>query len=67
MADAIGGVPVCVDANLHSRTSDGKGSGLKLKKGTTEIKGEDALAWLRTRYGFGDGSDIARPRPSTCT
>ncbi|MFD4989268.1 LCP family protein [Streptomyces sp. NPDC058372] len=62
MADAIGGVPVCVDANLHSRTSDGKGSGLKLKKGTTEIKGEDALAWLRTRYGFGDGSDIARAK-----
>ncbi len=61
-ADAIGGVPVCVDANLHSRTSDGKGSGLKLKKGTTEIKGEDALAWLRTRYGFGDGSDIARAK-----
>ncbi|MEV5306130.1 LCP family protein [Streptomyces diastaticus] len=62
MADAIGGVPVCVDANLHSRTADGKGSGLKLRKGTTEIKGEDALAWLRTRYGFGDGSDIARAK-----
>ncbi|SDL19541.1 LCP family protein [Streptomyces indicus] len=62
MADAIGGVPVCVDANIHSRTRDGKGSGLKLEEGTTEIKGEQALQWLRTRYGFEDGSDIARAK-----
>ncbi|MEG8279480.1 LCP family protein [Streptomyces sp. AHA2] len=62
MADAIGGVPVCVDANIHSRTSDGKGSGLKLKKGTTYIQGEQALQWLRTRYGFEDGSDLARAK-----
>ncbi|CAL9481698.1 Polyisoprenyl-teichoic acid--peptidoglycan teichoic acid transferase TagU [Streptomyces sp. enrichment culture] len=60
MADAVGGVPVCVDANIHSRTSDGKGSGLKLEKGTTDIQGEQALQWLRTRYGFEDGSDLAR-------
>ncbi|MFF2852915.1 LCP family protein [Streptomyces sp. NPDC058001] len=60
MADAIGGVPVCVDANVYSHTTDGKGSGLKLKEGTTPIKGEQALQWLRTRYGFGDGSDIGR-------
>ncbi|MBC9716681.1 LCP family protein [Streptomyces sp. TRM66268-LWL] len=62
MADAIGGVPVCVDANIHSRNSKGEGSGLKLEKGTTEVKGEDALKWLRTRYGFEDGSDIARAK-----
>ncbi|MGW1210756.1 LCP family protein [Streptomyces sp. NPDC002499] len=60
MADAIGGVPVCVDANIYSHTSSGHGSGLKLEKGTTSIKGEQALQWLRTRYGFEDGSDIAR-------
>ncbi|QYX79621.1 LCP family protein [Streptomyces akebiae] len=62
MADAIGGVPVCVDANIHSHTSDGKGSGLKLEEGTTYIKGKQALQWLRTRYGFEDGSDIARAK-----
>jgi LCP family protein required for cell wall assembly len=62
MADAIGGVPVCVDANIHSRDSKGHGSGLKLEKGTTYIKGEQALQWLRTRYGFEDGSDLARAK-----
>ncbi|MGW1276066.1 LCP family protein [Streptomyces tsukubensis] len=60
MADAIGGVPVCVQQNIRSRTRDGKGSGLKLKKGTTYVQGEQALQWLRTRYGFGDGTDLYR-------
>ncbi|USC49287.1 LCP family protein [Streptomyces filamentosus] len=62
MADAIGGVPVCVDANIHSRSADGKGSGLKLEKGTTSIQGEQALQWLRTRYGFEDNTDLGRAK-----
>jgi LCP family protein required for cell wall assembly len=62
MADAIGGVPVCVDANIHSRDGAGHGSGLKLRKGTHPVKGEQALQWLRTRYGFEDGSDLARAK-----
>lgn len=62
MADAIGGVPVCVDANVESRDSQGHGSGLKLEEGTTYVKGEQALQWLRTRYGFEDGSDLARAK-----
>ncbi|MEU8959971.1 LCP family protein [Streptomyces sp. NPDC048518] len=62
MADAIGGVPVCVDRNIHSRDSQGHGSGLKLKKGTTEVKGKQALQWLRTRYGFEGGTDISRAK-----
>ncbi|MEU4045850.1 LCP family protein [Streptomyces antibioticus] len=62
MADAIGGVPVCVDANVHSHTSTGKGSGLKLEEGTTAVKGEQALQWLRTRYGFEDDTDLARAK-----
>ncbi|MGP4046673.1 LCP family protein [Streptomyces sp. 2A115] len=62
MADAIGGVPVCVDANIHSKTRGGEGSGLKLKEGTHPVKGEQALQWLRTRYGFEDGSDLARAK-----
>jgi LCP family protein required for cell wall assembly len=62
MADAIGGVPVCVDANIYSKSSDGHGSGLKLKEGTTYVKGVQALQWLRTRYGFEDNTDIARAK-----
>ncbi|WP_415952627.1 LCP family protein [Streptomyces sp. KLOTTS4A1] len=62
MADAIGGVPVCVDANIHSRNRSGEGSGLKLEEGTTSVKGEQALQWLRTRYGFEDNTDIARAK-----
>ncbi|MFF0139830.1 LCP family protein [Streptomyces sp. NPDC005227] len=62
MADAIGGVPVCVDANIYSHTSNGHGSGLKLEKGTTSVQGKQALEWLRTRYGFEDGSDIGRTK-----
>ncbi|MFF2509183.1 LCP family protein [Streptomyces sp. NPDC058067] len=62
MADAIGGVPVCVDANIYSKDSSGHGSGLKLAKGTHPVKGKQALQWLRTRYGFEDGSDIARTK-----
>ncbi|MGW4202903.1 LCP family protein [Streptomyces sp. NPDC004726] len=62
MADAIGGVPVCVERNVHSRNAKGEGSGLKLKAGTTPVKGEQALQWLRTRYGFDDGTDLARTR-----
>ncbi|MGV9284229.1 LCP family protein [Streptomyces sp. NPDC003730] len=62
MADAVGGVPVCVDANIHSRDSTGHGSGLKLAEGTHPVKGEQALQWLRTRYGFEDGSDLARAK-----
>ncbi|WP_234436932.1 LCP family protein [Streptomyces maremycinicus] len=62
MADAIGGVPVCVDANVYSHTSTGKGSGLKLEKGTHAVKGKQALQWLRTRYGFEDDTDLARAK-----
>ncbi|MFE9726633.1 LCP family protein [Streptomyces sp. NPDC005794] len=62
MADAVGGVPVCVDANIYSHTSDGKGSGLKLEKGTTSVKGKQALQWLRTRYGFEDNTDLGRTK-----
>ncbi|MEV4881418.1 LCP family protein [Streptomyces cyaneofuscatus] len=63
MADAIGGVPVCVTANIHSRGANGRGgSGLKMEAGTHSVQGEQALQWLRTRYGFEDGSDLARAK-----
>ncbi|MDT0270727.1 LCP family protein [Streptomyces sp. DSM 44915] len=57
MADAVGGVPVCVEANI----ADDK-SGLRLPAGESVIEGEEALQWLRTRKGFADGSDIGRTK-----
>ncbi|MEU6120082.1 LCP family protein [Streptomyces sp. NPDC047117] len=62
MADAVGGVPVCVDNNIYSHDSKGHGSGLKLTKGDHNIKGVQALQWLRTRYGFEDNTDIGRAK-----
>ncbi|MDX6352936.1 MAG: hypothetical protein QOF84_7726 [Streptomyces sp.] len=55
LADAVGGVPVCVKANIKDPDSH-----LKLTKGTHTIKGQQALEWLRTRHAFEDGSDIGR-------
>ncbi|MGW7521230.1 LCP family protein [Streptomyces sp. NPDC054796] len=57
MADAVGGVPVCVDKNVYDPKSK-----LRLEKGESVVKGEQALHWLRTRHGFGDGTDIGRAR-----
>ncbi|MEV0374147.1 LCP family protein [Streptomyces sp. NPDC050636] len=62
MADAIGGVPVCVDRNVYSHDRKGHGSGLRLEKGTHPVKGVQALQWLRTRYGFEDNTDIGRAK-----
>jgi LCP family protein required for cell wall assembly len=62
MADAIGGVKVCVKQNVWDRptpTVPG-GSGLKMKVGTHKVEGEQALQWLRTRHAW--GSDLMRAR-----
>jgi LCP family protein required for cell wall assembly len=55
VTDAIGGVPVCVDGNI-----DDADTGLKLSSGTHVIEGYQALQFLRSRHGVGDGSDLAR-------
>jgi LCP family protein required for cell wall assembly len=62
MADAIGGVDVCVKQNVWDRPMPGVpgGSGLKLKAGTTKVMHEQALQWLRTRHAF--YSDIGRAK-----
>ncbi|MEU6485109.1 LCP family protein [Streptomyces sp. NPDC046887] len=64
MADAVEGVPVCVEDNVWDRPTAAVsgGSGLKLKKGTTEIKGEQALQWLRTRHAFYNDQGRAKAR-----
>ncbi|MFD5232738.1 LCP family protein [Streptomyces qaidamensis] len=62
MADAIGGVPVCVNQNVWDRPLPGQrgGSGLKLKAGTHKVQGKEALQWLRTRHAW--GSDPLRAK-----
>ena len=55
MSNALGGVPVCV-----THAVDDKDSGLKLPAGTSVIKGDQALEFLRTRHSFFDGSDLGR-------
>ncbi|MFH8340191.1 LCP family protein [Streptomyces sp. AM6-12] len=62
MADAIGGVDVCVKQNVWDRPTAAQrgGSGLKLTAGTHKVKGVQALQWLRTRHAW--GSDLMRAR-----
>ncbi|MEV6740399.1 LCP family protein [Streptomyces sp. NPDC051104] len=62
MADAIGGVDVCVNQNVWDRPLPQApgGSGLKLTAGTHNVKGVQALQWLRTRHAW--GSDLLRAR-----
>jgi LCP family protein required for cell wall assembly len=56
MSNAVGGVPVCITAPINDPRS-----GLFLDKaGEHVLRGADALAFLRTRHGVGDGSDLGR-------
>ena len=55
MSNALGGVDVCVTQRI--RDTD---TGLDLSAGTHSLQGKDALEFLRTRHGVGDGSDLAR-------
>ena len=54
MSNALGGVTVC----LAKPISDG--SFLNLPAGEVPLQGDEALAFLRTRHGVDDGSDLAR-------
>jgi LCP family protein required for cell wall assembly len=56
MSNAVGGVPVCISAPI----SDPR-AGLEIAEaGTHTLAGEQALAFLRSRHGVGDGSDLGR-------
>lgn len=55
LSTAVGGVEVCV-----SETIDDPKSGLYLEAGRHTLEGEEALAFVRTRYSVGDGSDLSR-------
>ena len=55
MSNAIGGVEVCVARDIHDEYTL-----LDLTKGTHVLQGTQALKFLRTRHGVGDGSDLSR-------
>ncbi|MEW1808512.1 LCP family protein [Pseudarthrobacter sp. NPDC080039] len=55
LSNAVGGVDVCVSSAV-----DDPDSGLHLPAGTSQVQGEQALAFLRTRHGFANGGDLGR-------
>ncbi|MFC1412150.1 LCP family protein [Streptacidiphilus sp. N1-12] len=55
LIDALGGVTVTTTVDINDTDS-----GLHLKAGTTKLNGTEALAFVRTRHGVGDGSDLGR-------
>jgi LCP family protein required for cell wall assembly len=55
LSNAVGGVEVCISDAVFDPDSR-----LRLPKGKSQVKGEQALAYLRTRHAFGDGGDLGR-------
>lgn len=55
ITNAIGGVDVCLANPIKDRYT-----GLDLDVGTHTLQGLEALQFLRTRHGVGDGSDLGR-------
>ncbi|MBO1335587.1 LCP family protein [Streptomyces sp. VRA16 Mangrove soil] len=55
LVDAIGGVTITVDQDIHDSSS-----GLDLTAGTHKLDGTQSLQFVRTRHGIGDGSDLGR-------
>jgi len=55
MSEVVGGVTVCVSEDINDDKTK-----LYLEAGEHTLQGENALAFLRTRYGVGDGSDLSR-------
>ncbi|NYI06144.1 LCP family protein [Allostreptomyces psammosilenae] len=55
LSTAIGGVEVCVSRDINDPKSH-----LNLTAGTHVLQGEEALAFVRTRYAVGNGGDLSR-------
>ncbi|MFF4187984.1 LCP family protein [Streptomyces sp. NPDC001691] len=55
MVDAVDGVEVCLKEPVEDRQAQ-----LKLPAGRQLLHGEQALGFVRSRHGFGDGSDTQR-------
>ncbi|WAP53153.1 LCP family protein [Arthrobacter sp. ATA002] len=52
LSNTLGGVEVCVNQPVEDELS-----GLSLPAGVSSVQGDQALAFLRTRHGFGNGGD----------
>ncbi|TQK72914.1 LCP family protein [Nocardioides sp. SLBN-35] len=57
MVNALDGVEVCIPEDIDDNTHN-----IHLKAGTREIKGNEALTYVRARYRIGDGTDPNRTR-----
>ena len=57
LSNTLGGVEVCVNQPVNDPLS-----GLDIPAGVSSVQGEQALAFLRTRHGFGNGGDEGRIR-----
>ncbi|MFJ9459707.1 LCP family protein [Kitasatospora sp. NPDC101447] len=57
VAQAVGGVPVCLNHAV-----DDMWSGARLPAGRSELAPAQALAFVRQRHGVGDDSDLGRTR-----
>lgn len=55
ITNAIGGVQVCIANGIKDRYT-----GLDLPAGNVTLKGLEALQFLRTRHGVGNGGDLGR-------
>lgn len=55
ITNALGGVKVCL-----AQPIDDAETGLSLPAGEVTVSGVEALNFVRTRYGVGDGSDVSR-------
>ncbi|MFJ8636018.1 LCP family protein [Streptomyces sp. NPDC093568] len=55
MVDALDGIEVCPEEAIHSKKAR-----LDMDAGCQTVGGEQALGYVRVRYGVGDGSDIGR-------
>lgn len=55
VVDSVGGVSVCLPQAVRDQYSQ-----LDLPAGWQTLRGEQALGYVRARYGIGDGTDIGR-------
>jgi LCP family protein required for cell wall assembly len=55
LSNAVGGVEVCVAEDINDTYTN-----THLKAGMHNLQGLQALQFLRTRHGVGDGSDLSR-------
>jgi LCP family protein required for cell wall assembly len=55
VVNALGGVEVCLPRDVNDPQAK-----LFMKRGRHIVKGEQALGYVRSRHGLGDGSDLSR-------